>query len=75
MSINVFKLVEGRSPSSMDEFASGRYSYPGDDERRRFVDSLLFDSKGRIMDPFGNPYIFDARSGWVSSQTRGYEFW
>lgn len=75
MSVNLFKVVEGRSPSSMVELASAKYSYPGEDESRRFVDNLFIDSNGRVMDPFGNPYVLDAQSGWVRSQTRGYEFW
>ncbi len=75
MSVNLFKVVEGRGPSSMDELANGKYNYPGEDESRRFVDGLLVDSKGCIVDPFGNPYVLDVQSGWVRSQTHGYEFW
>lgn len=26
-------------------------------------------------DPFGNPYRYNPETGWVSSQTEGYDYW
>lgn len=33
------------------------------------------DSKGTPLDPFGRPYQYDKKSGWVSSTSQGYENW
>ncbi|PIR21182.1 MAG: hypothetical protein COV45_00110 [Deltaproteobacteria bacterium CG11_big_fil_rev_8_21_14_0_20_47_16] len=33
------------------------------------------DASGNPLDPFGAPYRFDTKSGWVKSGTAGYESW
>lgn len=33
------------------------------------------DATGNPVDPFGAPYVFNAKNGWVSSKTPGYESW
>lgn len=37
--------------------------------------SFKKDSAGNPVDPFGTPYAFNGKSGWVSSKTHGYESW
>lgn len=33
------------------------------------------DAAGNPVDPFGAPYAFNSKKGWVSSKTQGYESW
>lgn len=33
------------------------------------------DAAGNPVDPFGVPYAFNGKNGWVSSRTQGYESW
>ncbi len=33
------------------------------------------DASGNPLDPFGVPYQFDKKSGWVKSGSKGYESW
>lgn len=33
------------------------------------------DGTGNPVDPFGTPYQFDKKSGWVTSRSAGYESW
>lgn len=37
--------------------------------------SVKKDGTGNPVDPFGMPYQFDKKSGWVTSRTAGYESW
>lgn len=37
--------------------------------------SVKKDGTGNPVDPFGAPYQFDQKSGWVTSRTAGYESW
>lgn len=33
------------------------------------------DTSGNPVDPFGTPYAFNGKNGWVSSRSQGYESW
>lgn len=37
--------------------------------------TMTKDSKGAPLDPFGKPYQYDKKTGWVSSGSKGYESW
>lgn len=37
--------------------------------------SFQKDAAGNPVDPFGAPYAFNSKKGWVSSKTQGYEAW
>ncbi len=40
---------------------------------RTYLEEMSIDSKGRILDPFGKPYLYDKELGRVKSSTSGYE--
>ena len=75
ISVNLYRVIEGKNPSSVEDLVRSEYGFPGERERRRFVDSSMVDSKGGVLDPFGNPFSIDPRGGWVRSTSPGYEFW
>ncbi len=37
--------------------------------------SMQRDASGKPVDPFGNPYVYDPKSGWLHSTTKGYGSW
>jgi len=43
--------------------------------RTRFYLPKKFRDKDVILDPFGNPYIYDADTGWTTSSTKSYVDW
>lgn len=47
----------------------------GEGTRLSSISERAFNSGERIVDPFGNPYLYDPATGWISSQTKGYELW
>jgi len=42
---------------------------------RTYLEKMSMDKEGNILDPFGNPYTYDARLGKVSSSTQSYGGW
>ena len=42
---------------------------------RTYLEKMSMDKEGNILDPFGNPYNYDARLGKVSSSATGYGGW
>lgn len=72
-SISVFNLLNKHYPKSLDELANSTYTF--ESTSRPYVEFLARAKDGGVVDPFGNPYSYDSRSGWVSSTTSGYQTW
>lgn len=73
--INLFKVVENRNPKNLAELARDVYQFPGDKETRKYLTNVPFNDKGELVDPFGNGFIYDYKTGWIRSSTSGYEMW
>jgi hypothetical protein len=74
-SLNLFKSVMSRNPSDLKELGTAVFKFPGDADDRRFLNGPVLDAKGAVLDPFGNPYDYDPKTGWVRSTTPGYTYW
>lgn len=47
----------------------------GEGQPRPYLDKIFENSTGQLIDPFGNPYRYDPRTGRVYTTTRGYKNW
>lgn len=74
-SIDLFRAVEGKNPASLQELASTEFSFAGEDQKHRFLESPTMNERGLFLDAFGSLFEYDPASGRVKSSTRGYEFW
>lgn len=74
-SVNLFKAINKDSVKDLATLAQEEYVFPNEEMPRRYLTGANIDSKGRILDPFGNAYFYDVMTGWVRSTTPGYEFW
>jgi len=74
-SVNLYKAITRRNPKTLHAMLDEEYSFPGEEMARRYLQGVMLDKKGEIVDPFGNPYTYDDISGWVRSSTSGYEYW
>lgn len=74
-SINLYKLINLKNPENLEALATEIYKFPGEGLTRRYIENAPIDKNGNVVDPFGNKYYYDARTGWVRSSTSGYEFW
>lgn len=73
--INLFKIVEQRNPTNLVELGRGVYKFPGDMETKKYLTNVPFNGSGEMVDPFGNEFFYDFKTGWVRSATSGYEMW
>ena len=83
-SVRLFRTFNGRNPRSLEEMIEKKVILPartGTDaatgsffEQKYLMDHAV-DKKGRIMDPFGNPLVYDPLGGAVRTTTEGYESW
>ncbi len=72
-SLLVYKIINRRNAASLKQLATSTY-YVADD-KRPYIDKLPPVRKGKIIDPFGNPYFYDPKTGWASSTTPGFVQW
>jgi len=71
--IATFKIANKKHPAELKELVTSEYELGG--VKRPFLERLPMSSDGRLVDPFGNPYVYDPSAGWVSSSTPGHERW
>lgn len=71
----LYKSINKTNPTDLKQLADGTFRLEGDDLERRYIEHPPKTINGKILDPFGNPYLYDSRNGWIKSSTRGYEFW
>ena len=83
-SIKLFKMLNNRNPQSLKELTEkkvmlpariGADRYSGSFFDRNYLMSHAEDSKGNMLDAFGNPFAYDPLRGEVKATTKGYEDW
>lgn len=82
-SIRLFKMVNGRYPTSLREMIEKKVMMPaqlgGGITGSIFKESYLMmnavDAQGNKIDAYGNSFVYDSRRGEVNSSTKGYENW
>ena len=75
MGVNIYQFVNHKNPESLQEIIVKNYKMPNEPVERPFIAGFVADSVGHVFDPFGNPYKYDSKTGWVKSVTRGCELW
>lgn len=68
-----YKIINRENAPSLVKLMESDYEAEG--QRIRYMERLPAAPDGALLDPFGNSYIYDPASGWVSSTTPGYERW
>lgn len=74
-SINLYKLINMKSPENLEVLATEVFKFPGEGLTRRYIENAPIDKAGNVVDPFGKEYYYDAKTGWIRSASAGYEFW
>ena len=71
--IQIYRLFNNKNPASLEELTESTYSVGS--IKKPYLERLPLDKNGNLVDPFGNPYIYDPNGAWVKSQTNGFENW
>ncbi|MFH1830850.1 MAG: hypothetical protein ABH871_08775 [Pseudomonadota bacterium] len=72
-SLLLYKTINNHSAPSLEQLMTEEYDVGT--TKRTYVERLPFSKDGKIIDPFGNPYNYDPKTGWLSSTTSSYEKW
>lgn len=72
----LYRVVNKSNPPSLKSLIEGSFTLQDKSiSSRSYIDKPPALTNGKLLDPFGNPYSYNPATGWVRSQTRGYEFW
>ncbi len=71
--VMLHRLVNKALPPSLSELAGGTYDVEG--TPHSYLQRVPPRRDGAFIDPFGNFYRYDVRSGWIHSTTPGCERW
>lgn len=60
-------------PPNLETLMKSTYDVAG--ANRPYLESIQINAEGKLIDPFGKSYVYDAKRGMVSSASPGYEKW
>ncbi len=68
----LYTTINHELPSSLSSLTKLTYEFrPG--QERLYLNNFRLDEQKSLIDPFGNPYGYDAKQGFVYSQTNGFK--
>lgn len=73
--VTTYKMLNKVNPPSIDDLSKLNYSFEPGEAAKPYLNKVKTNTKGEAIDPFGNPYKYDAQTGWVVSITKGFEKW
>lgn len=71
----LYTAINKKMPESMAELIEGKFSLQEGGPLHPYIEHPPLMVNGQLLDPFGNPYKYDPKTGWIKSTTPGYEFW
>jgi type II secretory pathway pseudopilin PulG len=72
--IELYMTLNRSVPPTLETLAKSTYD-SGDGTQRPYLENIPIGGKGKMMDPFGHPYKYDSKTGYVCSTTPGYQNW
>lgn len=71
--VMLYADINRAMPPDLETLTKSTYEVGG--VSRPYLDSIETDAEGKLVDPFGEPFVYDAKRGMVSSASPGYEKW
>ena len=72
LAVTTYKMLNKVNPPDLASLTKLTYSFEPGETAKRYISNMSLSKNGKLLDPFGNPYIYDATKGWVACTTPGY---
>jgi len=77
--IGLYLATKGRLPDSLKQLVEERVLVPKQEIpiilEWPYLQAMVVDEEGYLLDPFGNRFLYDPKTGGVKPGTKGYELW
>ncbi len=73
--VTMYKTLNKSNPPDLVSLTKMSYTFAPGEAPKNYLANIKENKKGQLIDPFGNPYKYDTKSGWVSCMTEGYSKW
>lgn len=76
-SVILYLTLNRRYPESLKNMTNEGYALPTGNGhiKYKYLEGMAVDGNGDLLDPFGSPFTYEKKKGWVKSSTKGYESW
>lgn len=73
--VTMYKTMNKANPPSLQALTKLNYSFEPGQPGKPYLVNMKANPTGEILDPFGNSYKYDSKTGWVVSATKGFDRW
>jgi competence protein ComGC len=77
--VGFYMMTKGKLPDSLKQLVKEQIVVPKQDVLITldwsYIRDMSLDNEGYILDPFGNRFLYDPKTGRVRAGTKGYELW
>lgn len=73
--ITTYLALNKTNPPDLASLTKLKYSFAPGEAERAYLANIKVGKAGELVDPFGSPYKYDAKTGRVVSMTKGYANW
>lgn len=77
--VGFYMMTKGKLPDSLNQLVKEQIVVPKQDVLITldwsYIQDMSSDNEGYLLDPFGNRFLYDSKTGRVRAGTKGYELW
>lgn len=73
--VQIYVDLNKSTPPDLASLVQKKYSFSPGETPQPYLAGATLNKEGELIDPFGNPYIYDKKTGRVSSATKDFEQW
>jgi hypothetical protein len=73
MATQTFQIASGHKPSNFEELKKA--TFVDAKGKKRYYLPIKMREQKELIDPYGKPYSYDAKTGWIHSSSTKYVAW
>lgn len=72
--VMLYYTLNKKFPDSLESLEKEMYEFPNG-EKKVYLEKMPPQNNGEYIDPFGEVYHYNSKTGWVESRAKGFHFW
>lgn len=72
--VMLYYTLNKKFPDSLESLEKESYESP-DGKKMVYLEKMPPQKKGEYIDPFGETYQYNSKTGWIESKAKGFHYW